>query len=115
MRYVRSRENLVISVGGLVTDQILLAIEKLGIPSSRCIMIGDSPTDIEAAKKAKVTSIGVASGIFKKQLLKMKPDFIVKNITEVPYVLDEIIKKHNLTKNSIKEKKYKKSKTKEKK
>ncbi|MCW3975278.1 MAG: HAD family hydrolase, partial [Candidatus Bathyarchaeota archaeon] len=96
-------------------DQILLATERLGIPSSRCIMIGDSPTDIEAAKKAGVTSIGVASGIFKKQLLKMKPDFIVKNITEVPYVLDEIIKKHNLTKNSIKEKKYKKSKTKEKK
>ena len=95
-------------------DQILLAIERLGIPSSRCIMIGDMPTDIEAAKKAGVTSIGVASGIFKKQLLKVKPDFIVKNITEVPDVLDEIIKKYNLTKNSTKERKYKKSKKKEK-
>ena len=96
-------------------DQILLAIERLGIPSSRCIMIGDSPTDIEAAKKARVTSIGVTSGIFKKQLLKVKPDFTVKNITEVPDVLDKIIKKFNLAKNSTSEKKNKKSKKKEKK
>lgn len=96
-------------------DQILLAIERLGIPPSRCIMIGDMPTDIEAAKKAGVTSIGVASGIFRKQLLKVKPDFVVKNITDVPKVLDEIIMKFNLAKNSIKANKHTKQNKKRKK
>jgi HAD superfamily hydrolase (TIGR01509 family) len=91
-------------------EQILLAIDRLSIPPSRCIMIGDMPTDIEAAKKAGVMSIGVASGIFKKQLTKVKPDFIVKSIKEVPDVLDTIIKKFNLIKNPPKKKKFKESK-----
>jgi HAD superfamily hydrolase (TIGR01549 family) len=93
-------------------EQILLAIDRLSIPPSRCIMIGDMPTDIGAAKKAGVISIGVASGIFKKQLVNVKPDFIVKSIKEVPDVLDEIIKKFNLIRNSPEKKRNMRSRKK---
>jgi len=39
------------------------AIEKLGIDSERCVMVGDSRLDIEAAKNARIASCAVTWGL----------------------------------------------------
>ena len=55
-------------------------------------MIGDSPYDIRAGKKAKVKTISVLTGLYtKKQLQKHKPTYIIKSIKDLPKLLE---KKH---------------------
>jgi len=72
-------------------DEIFKAEKILHIKSD--IHVGDSVYDMIAAKKAKAISIAVLSGqSTKKQLQKLKPDFIIKKITELP----EVIKKAEL-------------------
>src|SRR5262249_14238898 len=41
-------------------DPVLRAAEALSAPITRCLMIGDAPTDIEAARRAGARSIGYA-------------------------------------------------------
>jgi len=50
-------------------DLVLAALEKAGAKPSDTVMIGDSTWDCEAAKRAKVRSIGVLTGGFSEQEL----------------------------------------------
>lgn len=51
-------------------------------------MVGDSIYDIIAAKKAKIKAISVLTGLAKKkELLRYKPDYIIKSIKNLPEVL----------------------------
>ena len=43
---------------------IRLAIQKLGLPAGRCVMMGDAPYDGQAAAAAGVVAIGLLSGGF---------------------------------------------------
>ena len=43
-------------------DIIQAAVRRLALPPSRCAMIGDTPYDAEAARRAGVAFIGVRSG-----------------------------------------------------
>jgi HAD superfamily hydrolase (TIGR01509 family) len=43
-------------------DIVQAALGKLGLPSSRCVMIGDTPYDAEAARRSGVAFIGVRCG-----------------------------------------------------
>ena len=55
-------------------------------------MIGDSPYDIRAGKKAKTKTISVLTGLYtKKRLKKEKPNFILDSIKDLPKLLQ---KKH---------------------
>jgi HAD superfamily hydrolase (TIGR01549 family) len=74
-------------------EQILVASKRLGLLPRNCAIIGDMSTDVEAARKAGSIAIGVASGIFNKQLIKSNPDFIAQSIIDIPNALDEIIKR----------------------
>ena len=51
-------------------DVIEAAISRVGLPPSALIMVGDTPYDIEAAKKADVSSIAFRSGGWSDQDLK---------------------------------------------
>ncbi|RLB75661.1 MAG: hypothetical protein DRH15_13730 [Deltaproteobacteria bacterium] len=63
-------------------DGILLVCKKLNVVPKFCIMIGDSPQDILAAKKAGARTIAVLTGRkkYRDKLLKIKPDFIIESI-----------------------------------
>jgi beta-phosphoglucomutase-like phosphatase (HAD superfamily) len=50
-------------------ELVRLAIEKLGLPAGRCVMIGDTPYDGEAAMAAGAASIGLLSGGFARAAL----------------------------------------------
>ena len=51
-------------------------------------IVGDSIYDIKAGKRAKIKTIAVLTGNTPKSTLKKeKPDFILKNITEIPKII----------------------------
>jgi phosphoglycolate phosphatase-like HAD superfamily hydrolase len=48
---------------------VRLAVEKLGLPPARCMMIGDTPYDCEAAGAVGAVAMGLLSGGFDRQAL----------------------------------------------
>ncbi|MDP2906348.1 MAG: HAD family hydrolase [Nanoarchaeota archaeon] len=67
-------------------DEILKA-EKLAHHNAD-YMVGDSPYDIMAGKKAKCKTIAVLTGDYsRKRLKEEKPDYIIKNLKKLPEVL----------------------------
>lgn len=67
-------------------DEILKA-EKLTHHNAD-YMVGDSPYDIIAGKKADCKTVAVLTGDFSRKRLKAKhPDYIIKNLKELPEVL----------------------------
>lgn len=67
-------------------DEILKA-EKLTHHNAD-YMVGDSPYDIMAGKKAKCKTVAVLTGDYsRKRLKEEKPDYIIKNLKKLPEVL----------------------------
>ena len=66
-------------------DAFLPLLEKFKkIKGSDWVVFGDMPTDIEAGKEAGVSTVGIASGISKKEVLAdLRPDLLVDSITEL--------------------------------
>ncbi len=58
----------------------------------KVIVIGDTPLDIIAAKKAGFISIGMATGNFKKEELeKFSPDFVFENFKDYRKIVSVLI------------------------
>ena len=74
-------------------EQIQLASSNLNLSTERCALVGDMPTDIEAAKQAKSLSVAVDTGIFNDEVKSHNPDLIIKSVAELPKWLDEIYKR----------------------
>ncbi len=63
---------------------IYLALQKLNITPQNAIMIGDHPTDIQAAKAANVYSIGALWGSQTvDELIAAQPDRLCATVTEL--------------------------------
>jgi phosphoglycolate phosphatase-like HAD superfamily hydrolase len=59
-------------------DVIFKALEGLGAQPEDCLFVGDSPADMEAAKRAGVKSCAVTYGYgLREELLKWEPDFLI--------------------------------------
>jgi len=57
---------------------LVLAALKLGVEPEACVMIGDSPRDMQAGKRARMKTIGVASGVWSADdLLRSGADEVV--------------------------------------
>lgn len=53
------------------------------------LILGDMPTDIEAGREAGLYTIGIASGISKKEVLaEFQPDLLVNSLTELLTLID---------------------------
>ena len=65
-----------------------LALRQLRLEPSACVYVGDSPEDLEMAKRAGVRAIAVL-GPFptEKRLRAARPDFLLESIRELPDVL----------------------------
>lgn len=69
------------------------AIEILGINAKEAIYVGDGVIDILAAKKAKVISVAVPTGVSSiKNLVEAKPDYIIGSLKDIITLLDSISK-----------------------
>ncbi len=64
-----------------------------GFSNKRTMMIGDTEFDIQSAKEAGVISVAATYGSSKPDdLLKLKPDFILKNPNEIKDIVDKVMK-----------------------
>jgi HAD superfamily hydrolase (TIGR01509 family) len=68
-----------------------LALQKLCLKPSACVYVGDSPEDLEMAKRAGVRAIAVL-GPFptEKRLRAAQPDFLLESIRELPELLKRL-------------------------
>jgi len=68
-----------------------LALERLSLAPSSCVYVGDSPEDLEMAKRAGVRAIAVL-GPFptEKRLRAARPDFLIRSIRELPEALESL-------------------------
>jgi len=65
-----------------------LALRRLRLEPSACVYVGDSPEDLQMAKRAGVRSIAVL-GPFptEKRLRAAQPEFLLESIRELPQTL----------------------------
>ena len=72
-------------------DMILAAASRLGLPTPECLVVGDSPYDIRAAKAANCRVAAVLTGGHSlESLQKEGPDFILQSITEIEDILKKL-------------------------
>lgn len=70
-------------------DPIIKVIESLGVEKSMTLMVGDSPTDIEAGKSAGVFTCAVTYGYRERDvILKARPDFVIDNIIGLEEIIE---------------------------
>lgn len=62
---------------------VRMVLEKLNIPASEAVIVGDSDLDIKAGKSAGVLTIAVSYGYRPRELL-LEADHIINNIRELP-------------------------------
>ena len=65
-------------------DIVIEAARRLGVDAKQCVVIGDSPIDIQAGKRAGSFTIGVLSSMCtRKQLEKEKPNYVITDLDEI--------------------------------
>jgi HAD superfamily hydrolase (TIGR01509 family) len=70
---------------------VLEAVALLDAEPGRCLMIGDSPSDLEAARLAGVPSVGYANKLGKaERLASVKSDVIIRHISELLHQSQQI-------------------------
>ena len=78
-------------------DVIECALEKLDLPPTHCLMIGDTQYDVASARKAGVATVGVlTSGMadaeeMRRRLVGAGAAVVVRDLTEVLRRLDELL------------------------
>jgi pyrophosphatase PpaX len=69
-------------------DPVLLALDRLALPASGAVFVGDSPHDMHAGRAAGVRTAAAQWGPFSRaQLAIAAPDFWMKTMTELPAVV----------------------------
>lgn len=68
-----------------------LALRRLKLPPDQCVYVGDSPEDIEMARRARVRAIGVR-GPFPTaaRVLVARPDLMLDSIAELPDWIEDL-------------------------
>lgn len=73
-------------------DIIHATLKKLELAPEDCLMVGDTPHDVEAAKKAQVKTLAVSSGFHSKENLQKSGALAVyKNVEDILNNLDKIL------------------------
>src|SRR5579885_3447104 len=72
-------------------EPLRLALRHLALEPRSCIYVGDSPEDLEMARRAGVRAVAVL-GPFptEKRLRDAKPEFLLESITELPALLAQL-------------------------
>jgi len=81
-------------------EQVKLAANILNLSTIECALVGDMPTDIEAAKQANAISVAVDTGIFNDEVKSHNPELIISSVAELPDWIDEIterMRKQNIS------------------
>ena len=73
-------------------DPLRLAMRQMHLDPSACVYVGDTPQDVEMARRAGVRAIGVL-GPFptERRLRAARPEFLIGSIEELPGVLKRLL------------------------
>jgi HAD superfamily hydrolase (TIGR01549 family) len=64
-------------------EALLLALERMGVPPARAAYVGDSPEDVEMAKRAGTRSIGIPGGFPNREALaRSQPDLLAPSLSD---------------------------------
>jgi len=78
------------------------AAEKMGVALDRCVYLGDSPHDMQAAISGDAISVAALWGAFTRdQVLAPGPDYAIDSITELPALLNGGAVKYALRKEDL--------------
>jgi pyrophosphatase PpaX len=65
-------------------EPVLCALDRIRLSPNECLMVGDSPHDIESAKAAGVATAGVGwSRVNMDELVCSNPDYMLKSMTDL--------------------------------
>ncbi len=67
-------------------EGVLRSAERLNLPPNRCLVVGDTPDDVEAAKRAGALSAAVLTGLGREEELA-DADLLVQSVAELPELL----------------------------
>ena len=69
-------------------DALLVAAERLAVPIDQCLMVGDSPNDIQAGKAAGAKTAAVLTGPYTRATIDAEyPDIVLATIGDLATVL----------------------------
>jgi pyrophosphatase PpaX len=75
------------------TEQIELALKKLGVNSKATMIVGDSVVDMQSAKELKAIAVGLTSGLSTtEQLMNNGANYIITSLNDLPVLIKEINK-----------------------
>jgi len=70
---------------------LIQCARELGVASGRCVYVGDSPYDIQAARGAHMISVAALWGMFDEDVLEAEqPDFLASDILDVVDIVQDI-------------------------
>ncbi len=76
-------------------EPVLKACKKLGVKPEEAVMIGDHIFDMQSAKNAGATAIGVTTGASTRQELEKEADYVIDEISEAIEVIEKIKQKQD--------------------
>jgi pyrophosphatase PpaX len=68
-------------------DPLLLALERMRLPASQAVFVGDTEADIVAGRAAGIATVGVTYGFFGETIAACKPDHLIRDIAELTPLL----------------------------
>ena len=64
-------------------EALLIALDRLGVPPARAAYVGDSPEDVEMARRAGVWSVGIPGGFPNRPALeRSRPDLMAERLAD---------------------------------
>jgi phosphoglycolate phosphatase len=76
-------------------------VERAGGKLSSAIMVGDSGTDVGAARRAGIPVIGVEFGYTEVPIAELKPDRLIGHMRDLPAAVDSLVKAFNSSANTL--------------
>jgi phosphoglycolate phosphatase len=70
-------------------------IARAGGVSSAAVMVGDSGTDIGAARRAGIPVVGVSFGYTDTPIADLKPDRLIDHMRDLPNAVESLVKSNN--------------------
>lgn len=70
-------------------EGLLRVLKHMGVDPYESLMVGDTLADVEAGKAAGVKTVGTTQGLGKDAIIEHKPDFIIRDISEILKIIEE--------------------------
>jgi HAD superfamily hydrolase (TIGR01549 family) len=77
-------------------EGLFLASYVFGVEPLNCLVVGDSPSDIKAAKAFGASICAVLTGPYKKEkILREEPDYVIDSVVDLPKIIHRFFRMEN--------------------